>query len=81
MRVVEIAPPLVESDLHRTHADPNAYTKEKTGGMALTMDEFIEQIEQGMDQGLDECGAGFSKTFIKKAHDAYGEWFEKVNKR
>ena len=57
VKVIEIAPPLVESDLHREHDDPDN-NKQSKNKMSLTQDQFIEQVEAGLANGDVEVGAG-----------------------
>ncbi|CAE6494644.1 unnamed protein product, partial [Rhizoctonia solani] len=70
--VVEISPPLVESDLHRDHANP-ANNKKENSPHALTQEEWIAHVEKGWDEGKEEIGAGFSQIGIDAWRKAFGE--------
>lgn len=76
--VVEIAPPLVESDLHREHDDPDN-NKKANNSMALTQDEFIADVEKGLLAGYPEVGAGMSKGMIQTWQSTFGERWGKMN--
>lgn len=75
--VVEISPPLVESDLHRDHDNPDNNKKANTP-QALTQDEWIAAVEKGWDAGAEEIGAGFSQIGIDKWRGAFGELHSKM---
>lgn len=78
IKVVEIAPPLVESDLHREHEDPDNNKKEKNS-MALSQDEFIADVEKGLQTGQPEVGAGMSLGMINKWQGTFGERWAQMN--
>lgn len=78
VKVIEIAPPLVESDLHREHEDPDN-NKKANNSMAITQDEFIAEVEQGLLAGAPEVGAGMSKGMIKTWQASFGERWGKMN--
>jgi len=72
VRVVEIAPPMVESDLHREREDPDD-NKKKNNSMALTMEEFIEETAAKLERGDDMIGVGTGEGIVGKWYDAFGE--------
>ncbi|CCG85167.1 Imidazoleglycerol-phosphate dehydratase [Taphrina deformans PYCC 5710] len=78
IKVIEIAPPMVESDLHREHADPDNNKKSKNK-MTLSQDEFIKDVEQGLEQGLPEVGAGMALQAIKTWQTSFGEQWASRN--
>ncbi|CAE7137190.1 unnamed protein product [Rhizoctonia solani] len=75
--VIEISPPLVESDLHRDHADPDN-NKKTNSPHALTQEEWIAQVEKGWDEGREEIGAGFSQVGIDAWRKAFGDLHSKM---
>ncbi|KAF8607906.1 NAD(P)-binding protein [Ceratobasidium sp. AG-I] len=77
IKVVELSPPLVESDLHRDHENPDNNKKSNTP-IALTQEEWIAEVEKGWDAGADEIGAGFSQIGIDKWQGAFGEMQRKM---
>ncbi|CDZ96398.1 Predicted dehydrogenase [Phaffia rhodozyma] len=78
VRVIEVAPPLVESNLHRDHDDPDNNKKSKNSA-ALTVKDFITEVDQKWSAGDKEIAAGFAANSSKKWYDAYGEQLEKMN--
>lgn len=79
VRVVEIVPPMVESDLHREREDPDD-NKKKNNDMALTMDEFMEAVKEGMEKGKDTISAGMGVGAVGKWYEMYGENYDKAAK-
>ncbi|KAG8730264.1 hypothetical protein FRC11_007140, partial [Ceratobasidium sp. 423] len=61
--VIEISPPMVESDLHRDHDNPDN-NKKANSPHALTQEEWMANVEKGWDEGKEEIGAGFSQIGI-----------------
>lgn len=78
VKVVEIAPPLVESDLHREHADPDNNNK-ANNSMTITQEDFIADVEHGLKSGLPEVGAGTSKGMISTWQTSFGERWGAIN--
>ncbi|KAG8747416.1 hypothetical protein FRC10_001087 [Ceratobasidium sp. 414] len=70
--VVEISPPMVESDLHRDHENPDN-NKKSNSSHALSQAEWIAAVDKGLDEGKEEIGAGFSQIGIDKWRGAFGE--------
>ncbi|KAF8753667.1 sepiapterin reductase [Rhizoctonia solani] len=75
--VIEISPPLVESDLHRDHDNPNN-NKKSNSPHALTQEEWIAHVEKGWDEGKEEIGAGFSQSGIDAWRKSFGELHSKM---
>ena len=57
IKVVEIAPPTVSTDLHREREDPDDNKKEKNEG-ALSTEEFMDEVTSGWKEGKDLITAG-----------------------
>ncbi|KXJ90262.1 short-chain dehydrogenase [Microdochium bolleyi] len=79
VRVVEIVPPMVESDLHREREDPDD-NKKKNNNMALTMAEFMKDVTQGLEGGKTTVGAGMALKSIEKWEGAFGGMYEDAAK-
>ena len=75
--VVEISPPMVESDLHRDHENPDN-NKKANSPHTLTQEEWIAAVEKGWDAGAKEIGAGMSEMLIGKWRGAFGELHDKM---
>ncbi|TPX66626.1 hypothetical protein SpCBS45565_g04344 [Spizellomyces sp. 'palustris'] len=78
VKVMEIIPPLVESDLHRDHDDPDN-NKKHQNAMALTIDEFIAGVDRDIQAGKDEITPGFAQDLAQKSLEAFGEKFRLFN--
>ncbi|KAJ9603740.1 hypothetical protein H2200_011926 [Cladophialophora chaetospira] len=77
IKVVEIAPPTVSTALHRDRTDPNDNSKEKNES-AMTVDEFIKDVEKGWEQGKDIIAPGPAGAVIDAWYGALGEKYEKA---
>lgn len=78
VRVIEIAPPLVGTDLHRDHADPENNKKSKVP-WSLDVGEFLADFARQMNAGESIVAPGFAKERVKASEDAFGEAFKKQN--
>merc|ERR1711988_479180 len=78
VRVVEIAPPMVETDLHRERVDPDDNKKEKNS-MALSLKEFMDEISAKLENGDDMITAGPGNDMVRKWYDAYGGIYSQVS--
>ncbi|KAF8866888.1 NAD(P)-binding protein [Acephala macrosclerotiorum] len=64
IKVVEIAPPTVSTDLHREREDPDDNKKEKNKN-ALSVDEFMEDVSKGLQGDKETIGAGMSEKVVE----------------
>jgi short-subunit dehydrogenase involved in D-alanine esterification of teichoic acids len=78
IKVVEIVPPTVETALHRERKDPNDNKKDHGASYALSVPEFIEQVQEGWQSDKDTCPAGFGHELVEKWYNAYGEAYAKA---
>jgi len=78
VKVVEIVPPTVETDLHRERKDPDDNKKSKGNKSAMSVDEFIADVEAGWKEDKDTIPAGPAKAVVAKWFDAYGEGYQKA---
>jgi short-subunit dehydrogenase involved in D-alanine esterification of teichoic acids len=65
IKVVEIAPPSVTTDLHREREDPRDNTKDKNPN-ALSVEEFLEEVKKGWRENADCIGAGMSQKIVDR---------------
>ncbi|KAG8704006.1 hypothetical protein FRC08_002512 [Ceratobasidium sp. 394] len=72
IKVIEVSPPMVESDLHRDHENPDD-NKKANSPHTLSQEEWIAAVDKGLDEGKEEIGAGFSQIGIDKWQAAFGE--------
>lgn len=78
IKVVEIVPPSVETDLHRERKDPDDNKRAKGNKVALTLEEFMADVEEGWRGNEDTVAAGPGKNIVKKWFDTYGEDYRKA---
>lgn len=78
IKVVEIVPPTVETSLHRERKNPDDNKKDSGNSSALSVPEFMEQIEAGWKNNDDTCAAGQGRELVKKWYDTYGELYTKA---
>ena len=78
VRVVEIAPPTVETDLHRDRVDPDDNKKGKNDS-ALSVDEFMEFVTRDWKEGKETIGAGLSQKVVDRWYKEFGPDYEKVD--
>jgi short-subunit dehydrogenase involved in D-alanine esterification of teichoic acids len=79
VRLVEIAPPTVATDLHREREDPDDNKKEKNQA-ALSVDEFVEEVMGKWKKGDEMIGAGMAGDIVKSWEESMGSVFEEKTK-
>jgi short-subunit dehydrogenase involved in D-alanine esterification of teichoic acids len=72
VKVIELAPPAVQTDLH-DYMGPHG----KNIGIPLA--EFMVEAMAGLDRGDDEFGIGHAATSLKAAQATFGATFEAMN--
>lgn len=77
IKVVEIAPPTVATDLHRERDDPDDNKKEKNSA-TLSIDEFMRDLARGWEAGEETVGAGVSQKVVERWYGEFGGDYEKV---
>jgi short-subunit dehydrogenase involved in D-alanine esterification of teichoic acids len=77
VRVVEIVPPSVGTDLHRERENPDDNKKHK-GADALTIDEFMAEVAEQLEQDKDVISAGMGKELVDRWYGAFGEEYGKA---
>lgn len=77
IRVVEIAPPTVATELHRERDDPDDNKKEKNPN-ALSVEEFMEFVARGFKEDKDTIGAGMSEKVVEKWDSEFGSQYSKM---
>ena len=76
VKIVEIVPPTVATDLHRERTNPDD-NKKANNQAALELPEFIAQIENGLKDGSDVISAGTGKDLVKMWDQSFGEKYLK----
>ena len=81
VRVVEIIPPSVGTDLHRERENPDDNKKHK-GADALTVEEFIEEIAAELEADKEVVTAGkMGRESVEKWSGAFGEGYRVAEQR
>jgi len=76
VRVVEIVPPSVGTDLHRDRTDPDDNKKHKNKS-ALSVEEFMEDLIKGWKDDSDTIAAGMGIEMVDKWYSTFGEQYAK----
>ena len=75
IKVVELAPPAVQTDLHRDrkHAPP------PRSSQSLTLEQFMVDAKEGLEQDWDIISAGPGKERTTWWYDSVGAAYEKMS--
>lgn len=79
VRVVEIAPPQVGTDLHREREDPDDNKKHKSP-VSLTVEEFMDEVSQKLERGDETFSAGVGQQMVDQWYESFGERFDQAAK-
>lgn len=79
IRIIEIVPPTVSTDLHRERKDPNDNKKEENSS-ALSLDEFMEDVTRFWRADKDVFGAGPSQGVVDRWHNEFLEDYSQATK-
>ena len=77
VKVVEIAPPTVSTDLHRERENPDDNKKDYNSA-ALSVEEFINDMTSQWEKGHEVIGAGPSQKVVDRWYGEFGGDYEKV---
>jgi short-subunit dehydrogenase involved in D-alanine esterification of teichoic acids len=78
IRIIEIVPPAVETDLHRERKDPDDNKRAKGNKTALTQEEFMDEVKQGWEQGKETITAGPGNEIVEEWDNTMGRRYEKL---
>ncbi|KAG9120144.1 hypothetical protein FRC07_004497 [Ceratobasidium sp. 392] len=78
--VIEISPPLVESDLHRSWHETYEAAVNSGRVTPMTQEEWMKAVDKGWDEGKEEIVAGFSAVVLDKWREALGPAHAQMNK-
>ena len=79
VKVIEIAPPTVATDLHREREDPDDNKKEKNK-QALSVEEFTDEVIGKWKKGDEMISAGMGNDIVKSWEESMGSVFGKMVK-
>ena len=77
VKIVEIAPPTVATDLHRERENPDDNKKENNKG-ALSTEEFVEETIGKWKKGEVMISAGMGNDIVESWEGSMGKVFEKM---
>ncbi|MCJ1446466.1 MAG: hypothetical protein MMC23_006971 [Stictis urceolatum] len=77
IRVVEIVPPTVGTDLHRERSNPDDNKKENNSG-ALSVEEFMKEIKSDIKADKEIVSAGMGNGIVDTWYNTYGPTYEKM---
>lgn len=80
VRVVEIVPPSVGTDLHRERENPDDNKKHLGAKASLTVEEFMDEVRHGFEQDRDEIGAGPAHELLQLWHEHFGSRYDQAAK-
>ncbi|KAF5016028.1 hypothetical protein F66182_12420 [Fusarium sp. NRRL 66182] len=78
IRVVEIVPPAVETDLHREREDPDDNKKHKNPS-SLSIDEFMQFVSKGLERGDSVIAPGLAREIVDEWDAGFGKRYEKIS--
>ncbi|EPQ32278.1 uncharacterized protein PFL1_00475 [Pseudozyma flocculosa PF-1] len=76
VRIVEVVPPSVGTDLHRERANPDDNKKHLGATNSLTVEEFIDDFARGMRDDCDTISAGSGIALTEKWYAQFGEQYD-----
>ncbi|KAI0872214.1 NAD(P)-binding protein [Hypoxylon argillaceum] len=77
IKVIEVVPPTVATDLHREREDPED-NKKASNPNALSVDEFISEISEPLANGDETIGAGMGVGLVDQWDKSMGSIFRKL---
>lgn len=77
VKVVEIAPPAVGTDLHRDRADPDD-NKPHKNAVALSVEQFMEELVRGWRENRELCSAGPGVEMTGQWGEMFGSMYDKM---
>lgn len=80
IKVIEIAPPQVATDLHREREDPDDNKKDKSPS-SMNVDEFMAEVAKKLERGDETFAAGMGQGLVDQWFQAYGEKFDGAAKK
>jgi len=75
IRVIEIVPPTVETDLHRDRKNPDDNKKHGGNKETLSIEEFMKGLEEGWEDGRETIGVGRGKDIVAAWEGSMGSVF------
>ena len=73
--MIEIAPPSVETDLHRERKNPRD-NKKGPGSNAISVEEFMDEVTKGWENNDEVIAPGPAKVSVDAWYDTLGKRYE-----
>lgn len=77
IKVIEVAPPQVGTNLHRDREDPDDNKKHKSP-TSMDVDEFMAEVAQKLEKGEETFSAGPGQAMVDAWFETYGDRFNKA---
>ncbi|EHA26127.1 hypothetical protein ASPNIDRAFT_46836 [Aspergillus niger ATCC 1015] len=78
IKIVEVAPPSVATNLHRDRDDPDDNKKHKNPNV-LSVEEFLDFFVSGLKRGDTMIAPGMSKEIVDKWYSEFGPLYENLS--
>ncbi|OJJ43895.1 hypothetical protein ASPZODRAFT_73295 [Penicilliopsis zonata CBS 506.65] len=78
IKVIEIIPPAVGTDLHRDREDPDDSKKHKNPN-ALSIEEFMDIVCPRLERGDEVIAPGMSENVVDRWYKAFGETYQRLS--
>lgn len=78
IKVVEIAPPSVETDSRRGRDETDDNKKKERDPNALSAAEFMDEVTRKLEEGDETIGAGMSAGVVQQWYDQFGGMYDKA---
>lgn len=76
VKIVEIAPPQVGTDLHREREDPDDNKKSKGAASSMDVEDFMQEVAEKLERGDETFAAGMGQEVVDSWFGAFGERFD-----
>lgn len=78
IRVVEIVPPTVETDLHRERLNPNDNKRSHGAQSAMSVEDFMAEVGEGLEADNETISPGMAKAFVQTWEDTVGKRYREL---
>lgn len=78
VKVIEIIPPSVATDLHRERDDPDDNKKHKNPNV-LSVEEFMGFVSSGLERGESVIAPGMSQEIVDKWYAEFGSLYKNLS--
>lgn len=79
IKIIEIAPPAVETDLHRDRVNPDD-NKKSSGSNSLSIEEYIADVKKGWEADQDTIAPGMAQKLVDSWEQGLGKTYRDMIK-